>query len=158
MKLIYCPSCRDVIQLRPKYRTCECGNSGGQYIDGLNAVIEGIAIPLGISNNTFLQALLDRPISGNGQEFVSFVIPRNCSTVQHKETQCQKKLAIAVVESGTTISHPFAGIKSGQELADFLSKKFDIKSSDIAEILVVRNGDISSPVIEKIYVGGDCFV
>jgi hypothetical protein len=82
VKLIVCPACWDVRALAVgKVRTCECGASGGRYVDDLNAEIWGRAIPLGFANGSFRVALLNQPQAGDGARFVAFVIPRECDTV-----------------------------------------------------------------------------
>ena len=83
MKLIYCEKCSDVVSLRVgKKRTCECGQSWGQYTDSLNATIGGHAVPLGFENRSFAAALKKRPEYGQGKEFSAFTIPMHCPTVQ----------------------------------------------------------------------------
>lgn len=86
MKLIYCPSCSDVVKLRlVRRRNCECGMSYGYYAeDGLNAVIGGLAVPLGFANPTFKYALDHRPKDGAGYQFEAFVIPVECPTIKQE--------------------------------------------------------------------------
>ena len=83
MKLLYCPHCNDIIKLRSEARrTCWCGKSGGMYMpDGINAIIDGDAIPLGILNSALEVALKERPQSGIGTRFEAFVIPHRFLTV-----------------------------------------------------------------------------
>ena len=81
MKLIFCPSCRDVLALRMHFRSCECGKSGGRYVDNLNAIIKGDAIPIGFHNMSFGTAVGLQPLQGWGRNFVAFVIPKICPTV-----------------------------------------------------------------------------
>jgi hypothetical protein len=57
MKLIYCTRCRDIVNLSPRTRACECGASGGRYTDERNALIWGSAVVLAISNESFFDAL-----------------------------------------------------------------------------------------------------
>lgn len=55
MKLIRCKSCNDVVRLiHTKWRTCECGQSGGQY-NGLtmSATVGGNCEVIGIRNDYF---------------------------------------------------------------------------------------------------------
>jgi len=33
VKLLYCPTCGDVVQMRPVLRSCLCGVSSGQYLE-----------------------------------------------------------------------------------------------------------------------------
>lgn len=81
MKLIFCPRCQDIFSLREVVRTCTCGYISGRYVDNVNAEISKYAIPLGIANSSFLNALLNRPTNGMGIEFDAFVIPRVCSSI-----------------------------------------------------------------------------
>lgn len=82
MKLIYCPECQDLFGLRYELRECSCKKSAGQYSgDGLHAIISGPAIPLGIDNASFRQALRLRPQAGQGEVFEAFVIPKICDTI-----------------------------------------------------------------------------
>jgi hypothetical protein len=83
MKLIFCPHCDDVVKLRTEARrSCWCGKSGGMYQrDGLNAIVDGDAVPLGFLNSTLGAALKERPQSGMGSRFEAFVIPHRCPTV-----------------------------------------------------------------------------
>jgi len=83
MKLIYCTHCRDIVKLTLERRSCSCGRSSGMYYeDGLHANIIGDAVPLGITNESFLSALANRPAAGMGVEFTAFVIPVKCDTVK----------------------------------------------------------------------------
>lgn len=82
MKLIFCPECHDIKRLWAEPVTCKCGLSKGRYFkNGIDAVIEGKAIPLGISNHSFLSALDKRPQRGDGSCFEAFVIPHSCKTI-----------------------------------------------------------------------------
>ena len=82
MKLIFCPECQDVVKLQRVYRTCSCGSSGGMYrSDGLNAIISGKTIPIGIANKSLAEAIKHRPAHGQGAEFCAFVIPEKCETI-----------------------------------------------------------------------------
>lgn len=83
MKLIYCPSCKDIFNLRYEPKSCGCGKSGGNYKeDGLHAVIWGDAVPLGITNQSFQRAMKQRPKDGLGAGIVAFVIPYLCDTIE----------------------------------------------------------------------------
>lgn len=82
MKLIVCPKCSYVFGLKQEPLFCLCGKSGGEYIDNLNAVIWGDAIPLGFANWSFIAALREQPESGMGKNFEAFVIPKVCPTVK----------------------------------------------------------------------------
>jgi len=85
MKLIFCRECRDIVKLTYDIRYCLCGKSSGHYLrDGLTAIISGEAVPIGISNNSFSQAIANRPEAGQGNPFEAFVIPRVCATVKQK--------------------------------------------------------------------------
>lgn len=80
MKLIYCPHCQDIVKLRKQVTICKCGRSFGSYFDDLQATYSGDAIPLGITNSSLIKALKNQPASGDGEEFVTFVIPKECPT------------------------------------------------------------------------------
>lgn len=84
MKLILCPHCSDLFRLTHTYKTCECGESAGNYVDDLYAVTYGKAIPVGFANSSFVEAIRKQPESGMGKEFTAFVIPKQCPTITHK--------------------------------------------------------------------------
>lgn len=85
MKLFMCTRCNDVVSLiRSANRACFCGASSGRYTDQLNAEISGPCVPIGFANRSLLTALLAQPESGDGAEFVAFVIPKLCSTITYK--------------------------------------------------------------------------
>lgn len=81
MKLIICENCNDIVALHTKLRLCLCRQSYGWYIDDIDAVIGGKAIPIGINNYSLLQALQNRPQNGNGKIFEAFVIPKQCNSI-----------------------------------------------------------------------------
>lgn len=82
MKLIFCPECEDIVKLQLEHRSCRCGKSGGMYYrDGTGAMITGAAIPIGIHNSTFAEAIRKQPSHGRGKEFTAFVIPKNCAVI-----------------------------------------------------------------------------
>jgi hypothetical protein len=58
MKLLYCSECGDIIRLIHFYdRICKCGKISGKYLDNMNAEFKGPAIPIGIDNNYFANAI-----------------------------------------------------------------------------------------------------
>ena len=85
MKLIYCLDCDSVVRLTGKReRVCECGRSGGKYLDDLNAEFFGEnAVPLGFANSSFIEAIHNRPHEGMGERFTAFVIPTVCKTMKY---------------------------------------------------------------------------
>lgn len=95
MKLIFCRECFDLFRLLESLepRRCQCGKSGGKYIDRLNAEVSGPCTVLGIVNNGFMRAVynqstLEQAGFGGveeGQEFPAFVIPSGCKTVRRVE-------------------------------------------------------------------------
>ena len=88
MKLLFCPCCQDVKKLlERKRRVCICGESWGQYTDDLNAVLGGKALPLGIDNNSFIDAYHFTPDDGRGSVFEAFFIEKNCPTVSYEEDE-----------------------------------------------------------------------
>lgn len=80
MKLLYCNACGDLVVLNHRPRSCRCGHTSGRYLDDLNAVYTGDAVPIGFANPSFLQALKSQPEMGWGLVFEAFVIPRVCPT------------------------------------------------------------------------------
>ena len=89
MKLLYCTECDDVVRLWHHERSCECGKTGGKYIDGLKAEIWGPGLPFGIDNMSFIDAGRNRPKEGLGSPFEAFVIPEhspNVMVIEHEET------------------------------------------------------------------------
>ncbi|NDD53220.1 hypothetical protein EBZ39_04985 [bacterium] len=83
MKLLLCPDCGDVFNLKEVEKSCLCGTTRGQYTDDLNAVYTG-GIPIGFANSTFLRAVTQQPQSGRGKEFTAFVIPKECPTFKEQ--------------------------------------------------------------------------
>lgn len=96
MKLIFCPACKDLFKLHisKKSKSCMCGMSWGHYLkNGINAVIGGFAIPVGIDNKSFMQAIKKRntkPANSHNEfmhftiahPFDAFIIPVICATVK----------------------------------------------------------------------------
>lgn len=88
MKLIYCTRCAQIVSLCHQETKCRCGLSGGFYKnDNQTVVLYGPCIPLGITNESFMKALKNRPGRGPGAEFVAFIIPRRCITVKRIEEE-----------------------------------------------------------------------
>jgi hypothetical protein len=86
MKLLLCLNCNDVFSLGPELKTCSCGETKGQYIDSVNAVYEGNnAKPIGISNTSLKEAILNQTDIGMGKEFTAFTIPRDYPTFIKEE-------------------------------------------------------------------------
>ena len=78
MKLLLCKNCQDIIRLTHTKKTCSCGKTSGRYIDNMLAIYCGDdAIPIGISNPSIKNAVINQPEDGLGYEFKSFVIPKN---------------------------------------------------------------------------------
>lgn len=89
MKLLFCPTCDDVVKLQmDKTTTCACGDSFGRYLeDGLHAEYGGKAILLGIDNRSFVKTWMDQTnhgdaTNGMGREFTAFFLPEKCSTTK----------------------------------------------------------------------------
>lgn len=87
MKLIFCPDCRDIVKLyvSEEARKCKCGQSWGRYKGRNKAIIGGKAIPLGIGNESFREALNNRPPLGLGYRFTAFVMPWICDSIIHEK-------------------------------------------------------------------------
>ena len=84
MKLFYCAACEDIVMLTFRERTCRCKRSSGAYVNRINAWVSGSAIPLGINNMDFQEAIMRRTQEGPGERFDAFVIPVNCDTVEER--------------------------------------------------------------------------
>jgi hypothetical protein len=82
MKLIYCPSCSDVITLKRIVKQCECGKSWGKYEDNLVSEIGGKAIPIGFSNSSFTKALLEGKKHHKTVKFDAYVISIKDTTIK----------------------------------------------------------------------------
>lgn len=82
MKLLFCKKCEDLFRLTQKPRSCSCGETHGRYLkDGIHAEYRGEnAVPLFISNGSFLQAVFYQPKEGKGSTFIAGVIPEICDT------------------------------------------------------------------------------
>lgn len=66
MKLIKCNTCEDVVRLvHTKWKTCECGKSGGQYNDDLiSATIGGDCEVIGLRNDFFKEQPFSKKRNG----------------------------------------------------------------------------------------------
>jgi len=99
MKLFCCAKCSEVFNLSFKYKECEGGHGGGQYVDNLNAKVWGDLtniFVLGFANTSFAGALRSQLQEGDkkesffyggsmtpkGREFTAFVIPEAAHSVQ----------------------------------------------------------------------------
>lgn len=86
MKLIFCKSCWDVVKLDYRKRYCKCRKCWGKYEkDGLNAIVNKEATPIGINNFDFVSAFHSQPEYGMGERFEAFVIPKFCETIKVEE-------------------------------------------------------------------------
>ena len=76
MKLLFCKNCADIFSISTqKVKTCSCGQTKGKYLDQLNAVYTGrFAIPMGISNPSFIKAIKRFNHDGGGDNFTAFLI------------------------------------------------------------------------------------
>lgn len=115
IKLFFCPFCKDILALRKQYRSCECGRSGGKYIDNLNAEITGEAIPLGINNMSLGTAIGLQPITGWGRRFEAFVIPKICATVTRDIQGTGEASGQVDGHSNDTVPFPDSSFVEGEE-------------------------------------------
>jgi hypothetical protein len=86
MKLILCKSCQDIVRPYPnKVRSCECGKITVEAVGSLNIEVSGkkYATPLGFRNSSFRMAVINQPEIGMGQDFVAFVIPKQCDSIKY---------------------------------------------------------------------------
>jgi hypothetical protein len=85
MKLIYCLDCRHIFNIDKVHRKCRCHRSWGHYLDNINAVYGGKAIPLGIDNESFAEAL-EFQQDVMSARFTAFLIPKKCKTFIKKDS------------------------------------------------------------------------
>lgn len=82
MKLMLCKSCYDVVRLKITPRKCSCGKCEGYYLnDGLNAIMTGPFVPIGIDNNSLVSSIENQPDSGMGKKINAFIIPKCVPTI-----------------------------------------------------------------------------
>jgi len=91
MKLLVCRKCNDIFNLSRKDKKCSCGETGGKYVDELNAEIFGDCQPIGIANGSFRQAYQIQKYEDSlpkkkdecckGVEFTAFFIPKSATSV-----------------------------------------------------------------------------
>jgi len=94
MKLLMCLYCGDIFNLTHELKICHCGKSSGQYIDDLNAKIQGNCKAIGFSNTSFrkayylqkiedeAQAKINKQICCEGQNFEAFFIPEYATSIK----------------------------------------------------------------------------
>jgi hypothetical protein len=73
MKLIYCRNCHFMFSLQEsdRFQWCKCGDSGGRYINDINAEFTGRhAVPIGIDNSTLVEAMFKNNDITNFKAFV----------------------------------------------------------------------------------------
>lgn len=87
MKLVYCRKCKDLVRLiDAEPRTCRCGLVSGQYEAGNKASYSGAgAVPVGIHDGTFAEAVENQPEVGKGPVFRACVMPKTCKAMRNKD-------------------------------------------------------------------------
>ena len=85
MKLLFCPSCKDIFRLINEMRFCRCGCICGKYIDDLYAEYYGDAIPIGFNNSSLVAAIHNQPEGEWGEPFEAFVVPKKCDTFKKRK-------------------------------------------------------------------------
>lgn len=91
MKLILCPECEDVVRLRiNEMRYCSCKKSGGMYTDRQNAIIEGRAIPIGISNQSLIKSIGLQEGYSHPVRIIAFTIPVDAKNHVVRQSMCSK--------------------------------------------------------------------
>lgn len=82
MKAIFCQHCRDIVAVRDDIRRpCDCGKSWGRLLSNGTIEISLDAVCIGIPDAEFQRALNNRPDSGRGTIFPTFLMPRQCASV-----------------------------------------------------------------------------
>lgn len=107
MKLLLCKSCQDVVKFQSTDRVCQCGLSGGRYLDD-DVTVEYYgehAVVLGIDNHTLRAAIVDETIEvsrmitawveeggEDGQQgFVAWRIPESSDRIRRKPDENKNK-------------------------------------------------------------------
>ena len=100
MKLILCEKCSDIVALKMNtIRSCACGESGGRYLDNLNAEMWGPCFKIGFANSSLANALRAQKFEGDsketmiygyervtkGRDFKAFIIPESAETMKRVE-------------------------------------------------------------------------
>lgn len=82
MKLLMCKNCGDIYNLRLEdIKSCGCGKTSGVYVNNSVAIYSGDVLPIGFNNLEFVNACNKQPRMGDGEEFTSFVIPKETKTL-----------------------------------------------------------------------------
>lgn len=58
MKLLFCPKCYDVFKLAFGWRSCECGEVSGRYVNDIEAEVNGKGVSLAIGNGSLFDAVV----------------------------------------------------------------------------------------------------
>ena len=92
MKLLMCLKCGDVFSLSSEDKSCGCGESGGKYVDELNAEIRGDCKAIGFDNKKFVLAYqlqriedqydADKDVCCEGIYFDAFFIPESAKSIK----------------------------------------------------------------------------
>lgn len=86
MKLLLCKNCNDIFNLDYLEKSCRCGFTRGKYLDQRLAEYFGeYAVPIGIANDSLINAIKNQQNEGMGELFKAFVIPVICSTFRKNE-------------------------------------------------------------------------
>lgn len=95
MKVIFCPECTDLFNLSvASLRRCSCGKSWGQYKGKMQATYGGEAIPIGISDNSFMEAMNNRgQLNSDFEErvFKSFFVKADSYNFTHENNLSNEK-------------------------------------------------------------------
>ena len=81
MKLLFCTICSNVVTLDTEVKQCDCGRTGGKYVDEVYAHYWGNPVLLGFNNTSFTKAIAS---SHNAAEpdantvFEAFVFDPKC--------------------------------------------------------------------------------
>ena len=100
MKLFLCEKCADVVSLRVGFdRSCDCGQSGGRYVNNLDAEVWGPCMVLGFANSSLTKAYRAQKHLGDssekmmydgitvamGRPFDAFIIPESANSIKRIE-------------------------------------------------------------------------
>jgi hypothetical protein len=74
MKLVHCLLCGDIVALRPRERSCECGASSGRYVDHIWVEVIGPCRVLGTRNDQIRHSLAVEHVPHVGPNYRWWVV------------------------------------------------------------------------------------
>lgn len=85
MKLLLCPHCMDIRELRYRRVYCSCRKSWGRYEhDGHHAVLGGDALCIGLDSRCLYPAVHERQRSGRQQTLACWLMGEDTPTLRRE--------------------------------------------------------------------------